>query len=245
MVAGSLFGDGFIEKGIVSSSRVLASLKNDGVVGLVVVNLPNTKGKARTRGVVTGCGVPRVSAKSVFQTTVGGRATLNLRTGSCVSGNRLIPSRIAGKVIGRELTRSSARGNFLLSNFPEALMRTGTLRTVVGRLSGGVSTIVGVSIGPRILVRHLANEVVYHSYKTACRGAGGPPGVRKAYSHYNKRRFCRHRSSGPRAMRGHVRVGLRRSRPVVTFCDRGKLLRGISNRVNVSGLFARVRGVVR
>lgn len=177
------------------------------------MNTPNTNGNARTTMLYRRFNVPAVSAKGVVHRTLGGNARVNLGTGSFVSRNGLIPSRMMVNVMGRELSTSSYGGNFVLSNFPEAVPRTRTLSGVNIR----VRRIVGVSVSSRGVVGHVSKHHIYRGYNEPFRVIALGPGGRNIYSSYNNA-LIRHGSSRPSAILTHLRACRGRARPLISCC---------------------------
>ncbi len=198
------------------------------VVGLVLLNTPNTKGNARTRMVSRGCGVPAVSANGVVHTTLGGNARVKLGTGGFARTKRLIPSRVIVNVVGRHLTRSSYRGNCVLSNFPHAVPRTGTLSSV----NFNVSTTLSVRITSDRVIGHVSNEHIYRGYNTDCRARCGGPRGSNVYGFYGNGLIV-HGSSRPRAILGELGICRRRARPLGSCCGTTKGLLVIRNRSRI------------
>lgn len=212
----------------------------EGDVGLVLLNTPNTNGNARTRGVYTGLSVPTVSANGVLHRTVTTGARVKLGTGSCVSTNGLIPSRIIVNVVRSELGTRSYGGNFVLSNFPEAVPRTRTLSGV----NIEVSHILRVCMPSRGVATELSNEEIYLGYNTACRARCGGPGARNIYSIYN-RGLIREGSSVPRAMLSELGACRRRARPLGNCCRGGNVLHMIRNRRSITSAATLAFGTLR
>lgn len=209
-------------------------------VGLVLLNTPNTNGNARTRGVIRGCNVPTMSANGVVHTTLGTNARVKLGTGSFVSTNRLIPSSIIVNVVGSELRRGSYRGKFVLSNFPHAVPRTRTLRSVNISVSG----ILSVRIPSRGVATEVSNHHMYSGYTGSCRLLCGGPGARNIYSTYNNR-LVRHGSSTPRAIRTELGRCRRVARPLGSFCGGLNGLIVIRNRRRITSAATLIFGTLR
>lgn len=153
-----------------------------GVGGVMVFNTPNTNGNARDSGVVRGCNLNRVSANSILHGRVGGNARLNGATGNCVSGNRLVPSRLVVSVLTDMCSDfNGSRTNIVFSNFPHAAPRTRTLGGVLSRHNRGVTTVVRLTIPRSRLVTHLLghNGLDNHS-SSGRRAVGGHLGMCRA-----------------------------------------------------------------
>ncbi len=157
-----------------------------GVGGVVVFNTPNSKGNACDSRVMTGCGVNRVSANSILHKRVGGKARLNGVTGKCVSGNRLVPSRLVVSVLTGACSALPTKRNIVFSNFPHAVTRTRTLGGVLTRHGRSVNVVVRLMISRRALVTHLLGHTVRR----------------------------KHTSSGRRAVEGHFRMCRDRATPL-------------------------------
>lgn len=187
-----------------------------GVLGVMVFNTPNSKGKARDRHVMRGCNVGRVSAKSILHTRVGGNARLNGATGDCVSRKRLVPSTLVMSVLTDIFSDFRSDGKIVFSNFPEAVPRTRTLGMVLGRHKRSVSMVLSLSIPRSRLVAHLV----------------GHKGSSK------------HTSSGRRAVGGHLMMCGARASPLGRFCGNRKGCRRVGKLNSVSNVFRRVYGTM-